>query len=114
MDTLTHALSGALIARATASKDAPPRSIPRRVAAGFFAAAAPDLDFVIAFVGPVEYLLTHRGVTHSVVALPLWALALSWLLAKLLREPGGWRALYGACALGLGAPTAGGGVTSLG
>ena len=114
MDTLTHALSGALIARATASKDAPPRSIPRRVAAGFFAAAAPDLDFVIAFVGPVEYLLTHRGVTHSVGALPLWALALSWLLAKLLREPGGWRALYGACALGLGAHIAGDVITSFG
>ena len=46
------------MARATASAEAPPRSIPRRVAAGFFAAAAPDLDFVIGFVGPVEYLLT--------------------------------------------------------
>ena len=101
MDTLTHALSGALVARATASAKAPPRSIPRRVAAGFFAAAAPDLDFVIGFVGPVEYLLTHRGVTHSLVLLPAWALALSWLLAKLLREPGGWRALYGVTALAL-------------
>ena len=65
LDTLTHALSGALLARATAPKDAPPRSLPRRIAAGFFACAAPDLDFVIGFVGPVEYLLSHRGVTHS-------------------------------------------------
>src|SRR5688500_14607671 len=101
MDTLTHALSGALIARAAAPKDAPPRSLPRRVAAGFFACAAPDLDFVIGFVGPLEYLLSHRGVTHSVLLLPLWALVLSWLLAKILREPRGWRALYGVCALAL-------------
>ena len=101
MDTLTHALSGALLARATARQDAPPRAIPRRVAAGFFACAAPDLDFVIGFVGPVEYLLTHRGVTHSLVLLPAWALLYSWILAKVLREPGGWRALYGVSALAL-------------
>ena len=114
MDTLTHALSGALLARATSSKDAPPRSTPRRVAAGFFAAAAPDLDFVIGFVGPVEYLLHHRGVTHSIVLLPLWALLLSWLLSKILREPGGWRALYGVTALSLGAHIVGDVITSFG
>ena len=114
MDTLTHALSGALLARATAPKDAPPRSTPRRVAAGFFAAAAPDLDFVVGFVGPVEYLLHHRGVTHSIVLLPLWALLLSWILSGILREPRGWRALYGVTALSLGAHIAGDVITSFG
>ena len=114
MDTLTHALSGALLARATARKDAPARSIPRRVAAGFFAAAAPDLDFVIAFIGPVEYLLHHRGVTHSIVLLPAWALLVSWILSGILREPGGWRALYGVSALSLGAHIAGDIITSFG
>ena len=114
MDTLTHALSGALVARATAPKDTPARAIPRRVAAAFFAGAAPDLDFVIGFVGPVEYLLTHRGVTHSVLLLPLWALLLAWLLSKILREPRGWRALYGVCALALAAHIAGDYITSFG
>ena len=118
MDTLTHALSGALIARATAAKDAPPRSIPRRVAAGFFAAAAPDLDFLLAFVSPLLYLEQHRGPTHSFILLPLWALALSWALAKILREPdgktAGWRALYGVTALALGAHIAGDWITSFG
>jgi inner membrane protein len=114
LDTLTHALSGALLARATAPRDAPPRSIPRRVAAGFLACAAPDLDFVAAFGGPVTYLLNHRGVTHSLIMLPLWALLLSWVLAKLLREPGGWRALYGITALALGAHIAGDVITSYG
>ena len=114
MDTLTHALSGALLARATAPKDAPPRSLPRRIAAGFFACAAPDLDFVIGFVGPVEYLLSHRGVTHSLVLLPAWALLYSWILAKVLREPGGWRALYGVTALALFAHIVGDLITSFG
>lgn len=114
MDTLTHALSGALLARATVSKDAPPRSVPRRIAAGFFAAAAPDLDFVLAFASPLLYLEQHRGPTHSVLLLPLWALVFSWVLARILREPRGWRALYGITALGLGAHILGDLITSFG
>ena len=118
LDTLTHALSGALLARATAPKDSP-RSLPRRIAAGFFACAAPDLDFVVGFVGPVEYLLSHRGVTHSLLLLPAWALLYSWILAKVLREPdregkAGWRALYGVTALALGAHIVGDLITSFG
>jgi len=111
VDTLTHALSGALLARATARPKAP---LARRVAAGFLACAAPDLDFVIGFIGPVEYLLTHRGVTHSILLLPAWALVYSWILAKVLREPGGWRALYGVVALALSTHIVGDLITSFG
>ena len=114
MDTLTHALSGALLARASASRDAPPRSIPRRVAAGFFACASPDLDFVVGFAGPMEYLLHHRGVTHSLILLPLWAFCVAWVLSKVLRAPRGWRELYGVSALGIGAHIAGDVITSFG
>jgi inner membrane protein len=114
MDTLTHALSGALLARASAPKDAPPGALARRVAAGFFACAAPDLDFVVGFLGPVEYLTQHRGPTHSLLLLPLWALLYAWILAKLLREPGGWRALYGVTALALLSHIAGDVITSFG
>ena len=77
---------------------AAPRAIPRRIAAGFFACAAPDLDFIAGLAGPVAYLENHRGVTHSLVLLPLWAIGLAWVLAKLLREPQGWRALYAISA----------------
>jgi len=114
MDTLTHALSGALLARATAPRDAPPRSLARRIAAGFFACAAPDLDFVVSFIGPVAYLENHRGATHSLILLPLWALLFSWILAKVLREPRGWRALYFVTALGLALHVAGDVITSYG
>src|SRR4051812_7054343 len=88
--------------------------MPRRLAAGFLACAAPDLDFVAGFAGPVSYLLNHRGVTHSLILLPLWALALSWLLSKILRDPGGWRALYAITALAIGAHIAGDVITSYG
>lgn len=114
MDTLTHALSGALLARATAPKDLQPGMLPRRIAAGFLAAAAPDLDFVVSYLGDLQYLMHHRGVSHSVVMLPLWALLLSWLLAVILRAPGGWRSLYGVCAMALGAHIAGDLITSYG
>lgn len=46
--------------------------------------------------------------------LPLWALIVAWLLAKLLREPGGWRALYGICAMSIGLHIAGDLITGYG
>jgi len=70
------------------------RPAPRYIAAGFLACAAPDLDFIAGFAGPIEYILHHRGITHSLVLAPLWAMGVAWLLAKLLREPDGGRALY--------------------
>jgi inner membrane protein len=56
----------------------------------------------------------HRGVTHSILLLPLWALLYSWLLAKILRDPGGWRPLYGVTAMALGAHIVGDLITSFG
>ncbi len=88
--------------------------MPRRIAAGFFACAAPDLDFVAGFAGPAQYVLNHRGVTHSLLLLPLWAIALAALLAFIVREPRGWRALYGICAMAIGLHIAGDLVTSYG
>src|SRR5262249_14512766 len=114
MDTLTHALSGALLARATAPRDEPRPPLRRRIAAGFLACASPDLDIVSAMVGPVAYLENHRGVTHSLILLPLWALLYSWILAKILREPRGWRGLYGITAMGLALHVAGDVITTYG
>src|SRR5438874_11451929 len=93
---------------------APAGSIARRMAVGFLACAAPDLDIVVAVVGPVAYLLNHRRVTHSLLLLPLWALGVAWVMAKLVREPGGWRAPYGLCVAALGLHVAGDVVTSYG
>ncbi len=78
MDTLTHALSGALLARATEPKNPRPDQLPRRARmwVGFWVAAFPDSDFITRFIDPLTYLTVHRGVTHSVIMLPLWALGI--------------------------------------
>ena len=113
MDTLTHALSGALAARATAPAKAR-ISLTARVAAGFFAAAFPDMDWVLAYVSPVAYITGHRGVTHSVLLLPLWAGLLAWLCAKIGRGGATWRDYYGVCAIALGMHILGDLITSFG
>jgi len=116
MDSLTHALSGALLARATAPQNADDRALPlgRRLFVGFLAAAAPDLDFVISYIGPVEYLLHHRGATHSLVLLPVWAYLLARLCAVTWRRDRPWRAYFGVIALSLGIHIAGDWITSFG
>ena len=113
MDTLTHALSGALLARATEPTSS---TLPRatRMWIGFWAAAFPDGDFVLRFIDPLLYLTTHRGVTHSVVLLPLWALGLAAAFFYLTRRRYSWRALVGVCAMGIGAHIVGDVITAFG
>ncbi len=116
MDTLTHALSGALLARATEPKKPRSGQLPRRTRLwiGFIAAAFPDSDFITRFIDPLTYLTTHRGVTHSVVMLPLWALLLALLFMLLVRGKYSWRAFAGVCALGIGIHIAGDVITAFG
>ncbi|MHB1951193.1 MAG: metal-dependent hydrolase [Acidiferrobacteraceae bacterium] len=92
MDTLTHGLVGALIGRISAAPDAP-GSLPvrTRVWTGFLAGMFPDADFVVWFFNPQRYLLIHRGLTHSLVMLPLWSLLLSGVFALLYRGRYSWR-----------------------
>ena len=113
MDTLTHALSGALIGRATA-RSAGTLPLSRRLVLGTVAAAFPDADIVMSLGSPVAYLLNHRGLTHSLVALPVWALLLAWLAARFWRDPRGWRPYFGITALGVGIHIAGDLITSYG
>jgi inner membrane protein len=69
---------------------------------------------VLGFVSPVFYLETHRGVTHSLLMLPLWALLLAFASALLARDPRGWRPWFGVAALGIAAHIAGDLITSFG
>ena len=68
----------------------------------------------MSYASPVAYLLNHRGITHSLVALPLWALLLAWLAARLWRDPRGWRPYVAITAMGVGIHIAGDLVTSYG
>jgi len=120
MDTLTHALTGALVARliCAAPQAATSAALPRiagrfsaafygragsvapwqAVVVGLVAGAFPDIDAVTKWIGELTYLRHHRGVTHSVLLAPLWAALLSTLLAPLWagtrRLQGGWKALF--------------------
>jgi inner membrane protein len=115
MDTLTHALSGALLARATAPDPAKaPMSTGRRVAVGFLAGAFPDVDFVLGYISPVVYLTGHRGVTHSLLLLPLWALLLAWIFSKLYGSKPTWKAYLGVCLMAIGIHILGDVITSFG
>jgi len=116
MDTLTHALSGALLARATAPQKTDEHALPlgRRVFLGFVAAALPDIDFLMGQFGSVTYLLHHRGVTHSLILLPIWAFALAWLSSFIWRRDRPWRAYFGIFAMGIGIHIAGDWITSFG
>lgn len=115
MDTLTHALSGALLARA-AEPPLGTATVPRRVrmTVAFWSAAFPDSDFILRFIDPLTYLTTHRGITHSVVMLPLWATGLALLFHFLYRRRYPWQAFVSVCAAGIGIHIAGDVITSFG
>jgi len=116
VDTLTHALSGALLGRAMASPEPRPAALStgRRMLVGAAAAAFPDLDFVTTYFSPLSYLHNHRGVTHSVLMLPLWALLIALIFAALWRWKPGWRTYYGIAAAGLAAHIVGDLITAFG
>lgn len=76
MDSLTHALSGALAARAAGPARAAGRVPPIHVRGwvGLWSGLFPDADGLLRLIDELMYLAWHRGVTHSFVLLPLWAL----------------------------------------
>jgi inner membrane protein len=114
MDTITHILLGAVTAQL---------GFRQRLGAGATLAAAaaagsPDLDILLApavdsyapSIDAVQHLLAHRGITHSVVGVPLLALgvALAWryLRRRRLRREA-------ASAAGLGEAGGAGGVAPI-
>ncbi len=117
MDTLTHALSGMLVAKASYRKT---EVLPYwlRSWLGFFIAAFPDIDFISRFFGMQAYLTYHRGITHSIIMMPVWAIIIAWLLAKLLsrftRFDFSWRQLLPLCLLSLGVHLFGDVITAYG
>lgn len=140
MDTLTHALSGALVARLITIRQpvlpAPPSApaagrfgapwdgragapLPwQGVVVGALAGAFPDIDAVAKLFGEVAYLQHHRGITHSVLLMPLWAFGLAWLLARWFAitraQEAGWKSLYACTLAGIAIHIAGDWITQFG
>lgn len=108
MDPITHALSGAVAAHAFAPRRPGPRQFTHRerVLLGGLAGLFPDIDwFINLFADQLVYLNLHRGVTHSLVMLPVWALGLGWLTARFWPRRRGERAWQDAAlivAIGIG------------
>lgn len=78
MDPITHAASGAVAMLALR------RRPPRAVLVGALAAAAPDIDILFGN-DPLTTLLLHRGITHALPAVPVFALLLALVALPLLR-----------------------------
>jgi inner membrane protein len=103
MDPLTHALSGALLVRATAPLPRSQAELPLRfrVAAGFVAAAFPDLDFALRLIDTLTYLNWHQGPTHSLLLMPVWAWVLAYLFFCFSRGKYHWKLFYFPVCLGI-------------
>lgn len=118
MDTLTHALSGLLLGRATTSKTTKVYknrlSLRARLLAGFFAAAFPDIDIIARFFGALNYLEMHRGITHSIIMLPIWAFLISVVYTKISRNHYHWKDFYLISLFGIGIHIAGDVITAYG
>lgn len=83
MDTLTHAVSGALLYKGWAGLSS--RPMPKSAWAiplVMLVANAPDADIFFAST-PMHFLLLHRGISHALAAMPLMAFVGALLLLPL-------------------------------
>ena len=87
MDTLTHALVGALVGRSFPAGDSG-ISARQGTVVGAVSAAFPDIDYLTFWIDPLTFLSDwHRGPTHSLVLLPVWAFLLGLLWSRVLGRP---------------------------
>ncbi len=86
MDPITHAASGALLAHALPERYKPQSKLFVWLAA--LMAASPDIDVLFA-TAPINYILLHRGITHSLAAVPFMAVVLALLAFPL------WHKVWG-------------------
>lgn len=98
MDTLTHGVIGALVARSCTKVDVKKSYL--LVTA--LAAAFPDIDYLLFWLNPYKFITEwHRGITHSLIMFPLWATLISLVLYKILHKSIPFRILFACCCAGL-------------
>src|ERR1700722_679222 len=86
MDPITHGITGALIGKGVFSE----RSGRVAVFAATLGAVFPDVDVVAEAISrdPLAIIKYHRGITHSFVALPVFAVLLAWFTRAIARRRG--------------------------
>jgi inner membrane protein len=97
MDPLTHTLTGLFLSRAGLN-----RFTPRASAILMLAANAPDIDFVSAAGGSLNYLHYHRHLTHSLAAMPVMAMLPVLLVRGVSRKPVHWLGAFFAALIAVG------------
>lgn len=97
MDALTHTAVGLFLSRAGLN-----RWTPLAAPMLMLAANAPDADIVSVAGGPLGYLHYHRGLTHSLIAMPVLAILTVLLVRAVSRKPVRWPGAFGACLLAVG------------
>jgi inner membrane protein len=96
MDNLTHSLTGLALARTGLQKYTPHGTLLLIVAANL-----PDADGVSWFWGPLKYLEIHRGYAHSLIGLPLVALAAVLITAAIRRKRLPWLGAWAIACVGV-------------
>jgi inner membrane protein len=96
MDDITHALTGAVIAKAGLGRSY--GKTATRVL--WLSALFPDSDFVLYFFSRQTYIMYHRGISHSFVALPIFALVLAILFYRFSHIKRFWYLTF-LCGVGL-------------
>ena len=94
MDSITHTLTGAVIAKALNDEKVGNWGTIAGLSMGFF----PDVDFVLGLFNRQFYLQYHRDFTHSLFLIPLYALFFSWIFVKISKRPHLW-SFYKICFL---------------
>lgn len=107
MDPFTHALAGAIAARSMRAPSAHNAvNAPLRpwhvVLVVTLSAVFPDIDALLGFFSDIATLTDRRGVTHSLVLLPIWAMLLGWLFSRILKRPERIWHFVGLAAMGIG------------
>lgn len=89
MDSLTQAVFGATIQGAMLGRQQGRKSLIY----GAILGTLPDLDVVMSYADPISSMTHHRGFSHSVFVLSLFALLLAWMVTRWRPSSsyGGWR-----------------------
>jgi len=96
MDNLTHSLTGLMLSRAGLN-----RFYPRATLLLILAANVPDIDIVTIVRGPLYYFEQHRGITHSLAAMPVMALLPVLVVCAIGKSLRGWAVAWALSILGV-------------